>query len=80
SIPPTVAAYPGMYGKIRLPVGSKESILIPPDALQRVGQLEMVTVVENGITRVRSVKTGKAYPGGIEVLSGLAPGEQIVLP
>lgn len=80
SIPPTVAAYPGMYGKMWMPVGSKEAILIPPDALQRVGQLEMVTVVENGITRVRSVKTGKAYPGGIEVLSGLAPGEQIVLP
>jgi len=80
SVPATEAAYPGMYGKIWLPVGEKEAVLIPPDALQRVGQLEMVTVVENGVTRSRAVKTGKTYPEGMEVLSGLVPGELIVLP
>ncbi len=80
SIPQSEAAYPGMYGRIWLPVGSAEAVLIPPDAVEHVGQLEMVTVVEGGAARTRGVKTGKTYAGGIEVLSGLVPGESIAVP
>jgi RND family efflux transporter MFP subunit len=80
AVPASANAYPGMYGRIRLSVGSTETILLPAEAVQHVGQLEMVTVVENGIAHMRAVKTGKQYPEGIEVLSGLAPGETVALP
>lgn len=72
--------YPGMYGRIWLPLESTEALLIPPEAVWRVGQLEMVTVVEDGAARTRSIRVGKAYPGGIEVLSGLEPGELVRIP
>jgi RND family efflux transporter MFP subunit len=79
-IPPGRGAHPGMYGRIWLPIDSTDIILIPPYAVRRVGQLEMVTVVHEGTAQTRAVRTGKLYPGGIEVLSGLTPGEFIGLP
>jgi hypothetical protein len=69
-----------MYGRIWIPAGSTEAILAPPQAVRRVGQLEMVTVVENGAAHTRTIKTGKMYPEGIEVLSGLKPGETVAVP
>ncbi|RJP63946.1 MAG: efflux RND transporter periplasmic adaptor subunit [Candidatus Abyssobacteria bacterium SURF_17] len=80
SIPQSEPVYPGMYGRIRLPVGSAEAILIPPEAVEHVGQLEIVTVVENGIARTRSVKVGKTHSEGVEILSGLVAGEVIAVP
>jgi RND family efflux transporter MFP subunit len=80
SIPEREGVYPGMYGRIWLPVGEKEAVCVPPDAIQRIGQLEMVTVVENGIARMRAVRTGKTRSEGIEILSGLTPGEIIAVP
>ncbi|UCD58477.1 MAG: efflux RND transporter periplasmic adaptor subunit, partial [Candidatus Hydrogenedentota bacterium] len=80
SIDTTDPVYPGMYGRIRLSVGSKATVLIPPDAVQRVGQLETVTVIEDGVARTRAVKIGKTHADGIEVLSGLMPGELIAAP
>ncbi|GAB4338894.1 MAG: efflux RND transporter periplasmic adaptor subunit [Candidatus Abyssubacteria bacterium] len=80
SIPPADAVHPGMYGHISLQTGTTETILIPPETLIRVGQLEMVTVVENATARTRAVKTGKTYPAGVEVLAGLSAGEHIAFP
>ena len=80
SLSKTESIYPGMYGRVWLPVGSKEVLLIPPDAVQHVGQLEIVTVVENGVARTRAVKIGGTYPEGLEVVSGLSPGELVAFP
>jgi RND family efflux transporter MFP subunit len=80
SIPAGKDFYPGMYGRIHLAMGSAEVVLIPPAAVLHVGQLEMVTVVEDGAARRRTIKTGKRHTEGIEVLSGLQAGETIVLP
>jgi RND family efflux transporter MFP subunit len=80
SIPTGDGIYPGMYGRIYLGLGTVESVLVPSEALKQVGQLEMVTVIEDGAERTRAVKTGKSYPEGIEILSGLEAGETIALP
>ena len=80
TIPERDGVYPGMYGRIWLPVGQKDAVFVPPDAIQYIGQLEMVTVVEDGAVRTRTVRTGKTRPEGIEVLSGLMPGEIIAIP
>jgi RND family efflux transporter MFP subunit len=72
--------YPGMYGRIWVPLGTKESVFIPPETVQHIGQLETVIVVKDGTARTRTVKTGKEYPEGIEIISGLLPGEMIAFP
>jgi RND family efflux transporter MFP subunit len=80
SIPETDGVYPGVYGRIHLNVGSAETILIPSEAIRRVGQLEMVTVAQDGIAKERMIRTGKKYAAGIEILSGLDAGETIAIP
>jgi RND family efflux transporter MFP subunit len=78
SIPPSITAYSGMYGRIRIPVGTTQRIIIPTESIEHVGQLDMVTVVTDDQAQSRLVKTGRTYPEGIEILSGLSPGERIV--
>jgi RND family efflux transporter MFP subunit len=80
SIPATEGVYPGMYGRCHLDLGTAEIILIPPEALKHVGQLEMVTVIKGEAARTRAVKSGKNYAEGVEILSGLQAGETIALP
>ncbi|MGD2079516.1 MAG: efflux RND transporter periplasmic adaptor subunit [Nitrospirota bacterium] len=70
----------GMYGKVRFAVGAEEALLISKEAVVRKGQLTGVyTVDEEGNVTYRLVRTGKSYPEGIEILSGIDPGERIIL-
>jgi len=70
---------PGMFGRLRLPLGERETILVPKSAVLRVGQLEQVRVVEQGRVRQFFVRTGDVHDGDIEVLSGLNGGEVVVV-
>jgi multidrug efflux pump subunit AcrA (membrane-fusion protein) len=70
---------PGMYGQLLLPRGSRSLLLVPPRAVVRRGQLEGVFVAEAGRARLRLIKVGQAYQQGLEVLSGLSPGDPIVV-
>lgn len=70
----------GLYGKARFVTGQTQAITIPRTAVVERGQLTSVYVVDqSGIARMRLVKTGKTYGDRVEVLSGLAEGEQIVI-
>jgi RND family efflux transporter MFP subunit len=85
--------YPGMFGRIVIPVGVEELTVIPVAAVRRVGQLDLVDVAENGVRRQRFVRLGRelsdsaaatmpaTLPAGryVQVLSGLRPGEQVVV-
>ena len=42
-LPAEKGLYPGMFGRLLVPVGEISLIWIPENALRRVGQLEMVT-------------------------------------
>jgi membrane fusion protein (multidrug efflux system) len=75
--PPNV--YSGMFGRIFIPLEDEEVVVIPERAVLRVGQLEMVDVVENGLVHRRHVQLGRELEEGREVLSGLKPGEQVVV-
>ncbi|NPA13091.1 MAG: efflux RND transporter periplasmic adaptor subunit [Aquificae bacterium] len=71
---------PGMYGKVRIKIGEEEKILIPKSALVRWGQLDAVyTVDEKGIAHLTFVKVGEEIDGKVEILSGLKPGDVIVV-
>lgn len=69
----------GLYGLARFPVAGKEAITVPESAVVRKGQLTGVYVVSaEGTAVFRIVTTGSAADGRVEVLSGLAEGEEIV--
>jgi RND family efflux transporter MFP subunit len=76
--PPNV--YSGMFGRIFIPQGEEEVLVVPPQAVRRVGQLDEVDVVENEATRRHIVQLGRTLPEGREVLSGLQAGEHVVVP
>ncbi len=76
--PPNV--YSGMFGRIFIPLGDEEVLVIPPRAVRRVGQLEEVEVVENGTACRHVVQLGRTLPEGREVLAGLQAGEHVMVP
>lgn len=70
----------GLYAKMRLPVGTKESMLLPRAAVVEKGQLTGVYVVDgNGVMTYRLVRVGKDYGDRVEILSGLSNGERVVV-
>jgi RND family efflux transporter MFP subunit len=69
----------GLFVRVRIPVGAREVLAVPASAVVRKGQLAGVYVVsETGVITYRLIKEGPATAAGIEVLSGLKPGERIV--
>jgi hypothetical protein len=74
--PPGV--YSGMFGRIFIPLEDEQVVVVPADAVVRVGQLDMVQVVEDDNVRRRSAQFGRKLAEGYEVLSGLRPGEKVV--
>jgi len=69
----------GMFGRLRLTLGQRRTVLLPFQAVRRIGQLEQVRVVEDrGICR-RFVRTGLRRGDRVEVLSGLSGGERVVV-
>jgi RND family efflux transporter MFP subunit len=72
--------YPGMFGRLLVPVGETEKIYIPVEAVTQVGQLHYVMVnTKHGLTR-RYVRLGEnTQSDSVEVISGLSPGESIFI-
>jgi multidrug efflux pump subunit AcrA (membrane-fusion protein) len=71
--------YTGMFGRILIPLEDEQVLVIPPQAVRKVGQLELVQVVEDGRPLTRAIRTGRNLQEGVEVLSGLREGESVVL-
>lgn len=70
----------GIFTRVRIPTGNKEVLLVPESAIVRKGQLTGVYVVNNrNILSYRLVRTGAVYASGMEILSGLAPRERIIV-
>ncbi len=83
--------YSGMFGRILIPLGEEQVLVLPRRAVRHVGQLELVPVVANGRVIQRAIRLGRTLgdvpdPEGqvlhdqVEVLSGLRQGEQVVVP
>ena len=72
--------YPGMFGRLMIPIGKVERIYIPFKAVTHVGQLDFVIVdTEQGAVR-RYVRLGESGPDDrIEVISGLTAGETVLI-
>ncbi|MEO8200091.1 MAG: efflux RND transporter periplasmic adaptor subunit [Gemmatimonadota bacterium] len=69
----------GSAASLALPLGTRRAILVPSGAVVRQGELTGVHVVTGGQPTLRWVRLGTATLGYIEVLSGLAPGDSVVV-
>ena len=78
-LPDRPGLYPGMFGRLLVPLGERETVLVPADAVQRVGQLETVMVKQGEAWQPVYVRTGRTVGDNIEVLSGLSGGETVGL-
>ena len=72
--------YSGMFGRILIPLDEEQVLVIPRQAVQSVGQLELVNVATKGTVGRRAVRLGRTIGNDVEVLSGLRDGEQVQVP
>ncbi len=70
----------GQTATVHIPLGKpRDVITVHKDGVNRAGEQTSVYVVEDGVATVRPVALGEALGSRFEVLSGLAPGEQVVV-
>jgi RND family efflux transporter MFP subunit len=70
----------GMFGKAMFPMEPRQVLLVPKKVILERGQLSGVYVVnKEGLVSFRLIKTSRALKDSIEVISGLSPGEEIIV-
>ncbi len=70
---------PGMFMTVALQRSRGEVVLIPEQALAPRGGRQYVYVVKDNSVEEREVVIGAREPGRVEIASGLAVGEQVVI-
>jgi RND family efflux transporter MFP subunit len=69
---------------VRVPVGSREALVLPAAAITHSSGLDLVELLSDGGSRIVTVVPGAVVmtPGGpmVEILSGLRPGDTVILP
>lgn len=78
-LPPGAGLRSGLFGRLFVPVAEVEAIRVPARAIHLRGQMELAYVVHEQRATLRLVKTGKRLGDEVEVVSGLAPGELLVI-
>src|SRR6185436_1549731 len=72
--------YSGMFGRILIPLDEEQVLVVPRQAVQSVGQLDLVNVTTRDATSRRAVRLGRTIGQDVEVLSGLSEGEEVQVP
>lgn len=70
----------GMFGRLQVPLDAVAELRVPRRAVQSIGQLDFVHVVDGDRTVRRFVRVGRARGPDVEVVSGLAVGEVVLVP
>lgn len=71
---------PGLFARVALDLDSrKDALVIPEAAVFPRGQQNFVYAVEDGKAALRPVTLGQRQPGQVEVLTGLALDEAIII-
>ncbi len=70
---------PGRFARLEVPLGEGKSLQVPASAIVQRGQLELAFVITDQRARLHLVKSGKRVGEGIEILSGLDPGDEVVV-
>lgn len=77
---PGGALRPGAAATLGLPLGDRRVVVVPFAAVVREGDLTGVRVRAAGGDQLRWVRLGKRYHAMIEVLSGVVPGDTVLVP
>ena len=78
-LPADPALRAGQFGRAHIPRGRHRALEVPESAVTRRGQMEIAFVVKDGKAGMRLVRTGPHDGGRVEILSGLEPGEFLVV-
>lgn len=78
ALPASDAALSGRAARVELAGPATETLLVPASAVTRLGQMERVFVAADGKAQLRIVKTGAIHGERMELLAGVAAGEQVV--
>ena len=70
----------GMFGRLEVPLDDADELQVPQRAVHSVGQLDFVDVIADGRAARRFVRLGKRNGDAVEITSGLAAGETILVP
>jgi RND family efflux transporter MFP subunit len=69
----------GMFARVPLTIGERQTMRIPESAVVRQGQLTGVFIVDaKNSARFRLIRTGRAYGDQVEVISGIKDGTRLV--
>ncbi len=70
---------PGMFLTVSLLKEDLQALMVPEEAIVPEGSKQFVFVVgATGVAELREIRTGRRRPGEVEVLQGLAAGEQVI--
>jgi membrane fusion protein, multidrug efflux system len=78
-LPPAPELRNGLFGRVAVPTAEVSAMRVPAAAVVVRGQMELAFVVVDRKAQMRLVKTGKALDGEVEIVSGLSPGEVLVV-
>ena len=79
-LPRDVKVESGVFGRAYFALGEKQALVVPLDVIVARGQLRGIYVVDaNGLVHWRVVTLGQSTNGLVEVLSGVAAGDAVVL-
>src|SRR5689334_5183098 len=73
------ALKPGMFLNVALANDEREALVIPEEALTPEAERQYVFVVADGKAERREVRIGGRRPGSVEIVAGLAAGEQVIV-
>ncbi|MBU6460191.1 MAG: efflux RND transporter periplasmic adaptor subunit [Proteobacteria bacterium] len=79
SLPDHTGLHPGTYVNVSFTTGKQEGILIPAtDLLTRMGLKGVFLLGKDKKAHFHLVKTGSTFKTKIEIVAGLAPGDQLI--
>ena len=80
-LPPDPHLVNGLFGRLAIPRGEYDALVVPSNAVLETGQIYLLKVLDGeGHPRRRFVTLGKYHESDVEVLSGLRENEEVVIP
>ncbi|MEZ5404419.1 MAG: efflux RND transporter periplasmic adaptor subunit [Bryobacteraceae bacterium] len=70
----------GLFGRAVFPLGERQVVAVPRDAVSLQGQVSSVFVAADGVARRRLVQLGAERGGAVEILSGLSADDRLIHP